>query len=186
MEIFSRRMYSQTSSSVQERSGWIRTCVSGPKEAWNWSQSSGGWSLYFHSKFLSRGEKTRSLARDPPPRPLHPRAEPLLVPADDQVHAPFAGYPVAVHDHPGVLVVRVDVDEREGNPAEERLAGQPQHRRRILPDRPQHREIPELAERLANDVDALVLQGIEVVHAHRSLFLRPRARGSTFRIRQHS
>src|SRR4030067_1053730 len=138
MEIFSRRMYSQTSSSVQERSGWIRTCVSGPKEVWNWSQSSGGWSLYFHSKFLSRGEKTRSLARDP-----------------------SSAQRVGVRARPGVLLVRVGGDEREGTPAEERLAGQPQYRRRILPDRPQHREVPELAERLANDVDALVLQGVE-------------------------
>ena len=36
------RMYSQTFSSVQCSSGWIRMCVPGSKSVLNWSQSSGG------------------------------------------------------------------------------------------------------------------------------------------------
>src|SRR3970282_2561613 len=50
MGISSLRMYSQMSSSVQDRSGWILTWVSGPKEVLRCSQSSGGGSLSFHSK----------------------------------------------------------------------------------------------------------------------------------------
>ena len=75
--------------------------------------------------------------------------------------------PVPVLDHLGKLVVGVDVDERERHVAEERLARQPQQHGRVLADRPQHAEALEVAEGLAEDVNALLFQLIEVVHVRR-------------------
>ena len=74
--------------------------------------------------------------------------------------------PVAVLDHRRDLVGRVDVDEREGHVAEERLAREPQQDGRVLADAPEHREVVELVERLAQDVNRLILERVQVIVLH--------------------
>ena len=54
------------------------------------------------------------------------------------------------------------VHHRERHLAEERLAHQPQEDVAVLADRPQHAQPVEVAERLAQDVDALLLELVEV------------------------
>ena len=68
------------------------------------------------------------------------------------------GHAIAVLDHRGNLVGRIDVDEREGHLAEESLARQPQHDRGVLADGPQHAEVSEVLPGLAQDVDALIFE----------------------------
>ncbi len=90
--------------------------------------------------------------------------ERLAVLAHDQVEAPLERQPVAVLDHLRHLVGRVDVHERDRHVAEERLARQVQEHRAVLADGPQHADVAEPAVRLAQDVDALGLERVELVH----------------------
>src|SRR5512139_503203 len=108
----------------------------------------------------------RVAADEPSFRRIHPFTNRLTVPTDDKLHPPLLRHPVPVRDHHGMLVARVDVHEGKGDPSEERLAGKPQQRRRVLADRPEHGEILELPVRLPEDVDALVLQGVEGIHGY--------------------
>ena len=48
--------------------------------------------------------------------------------------------------------------------AEEGLAGQPDHDIAVLAERPQHAELVDAVERLAQDIDALRFQLVEMVH----------------------
>ena len=84
--------------------------------------------------------------------------EHLLVLADDELEFPLLHELVAIFDHRGDFVGRVHVDEREGDVAEKGLARQPQQDGRILADAPEHGEVLELVERLAQDVNALVFE----------------------------
>jgi hypothetical protein len=88
----------------------------------------------------------------------------ILVLADDHREPVLHGQAIAVGDHLGQLVAGVDVDQGEGNVAKERLAGQPQQDGRVLADGPQHAQALKGAKRLPQDVDALLLQLIEVGH----------------------
>ena len=94
---------------------------------------------------------------------VHALGQGVLVLADDQVQPPLAGEPVPVLDHGRDLVARVDVEQREGDVPEERLAGEPQEHRGVLAHGPQHREVVEVLVGLAKDVDALVFQLSEMV-----------------------
>ena len=51
--------------------------------------------------------------------------------------------------------------EREGDMAEERLAGEPEQHGRVFADAPEHGEVVELVERLAEDVDALAFEFVQ-------------------------
>jgi len=55
------------------------------------------------------------------------------------------------------------MDEREGHVAEERFPGEPEHDRAVLADRPEHAQLLEVRVRFAEDVDAPVLELIEMV-----------------------
>ena len=73
---------------------------------------------------------------------------------------------VAERDHLAELPGRVDVQERERQPAGmKRLHGQADHDRRILADRIEHDRILELGRHLTDDVDALGLELTEVGEA---------------------
>ena len=99
-----------------------------------------------------------------------PGRQGLVVAAEDHVQLPLPGQAVAVLDHLRDLVLRVDVHQRQRHVPEEGLAGQPQQHRAVLADRPEHHELLELAIRLAQDVDALGFEFVEMIHY---AFLRP-------------
>ena len=67
----------------------------------------------------------------------------------------------------GKFLAGVDVQRRERHAAEEGLARQPDHHVGILPQRPQQRELFQPRERLPQNVDALRLELVEVVHRGR-------------------
>ena len=70
---------------------------------------------------------------------------------------------VAQRVHVPELPGRVDMEQREGQRArEERLLGKMQHHRRILADRIEHHRAIGLGDRLAQDVNALGLEPIEM------------------------
>ena len=81
--------------------------------------------------------------------------------ADDQLEVPFLHQAIAVFDHARDLVGGIHMDQREGDVPEERLARQPEQDRGILADAPQHRQTFKLVIRLAQDVDALILQFVQ-------------------------
>src|SRR4030095_4361022 len=90
---------------------------------------------------------------------LHRRAV-----AHDEVEVPFLREAVAELVHLRKLLAGVDMHDRERDVAEERLARQPQHDVGILAQRPQHGDRLQAAEGLAQDVDALVFERVEVAH----------------------
>ena len=70
---------------------------------------------------------------------------------------------VAQRIHVAELPRRIDVQQRERQRAgEERLLRQVQHHRRILADRIEHHRLVGLGDRLAQDVDALGLEPVEM------------------------
>src|SRR3546814_3582 len=80
--------------------------------------------------------------------------------------------------------------DRERHMAEEGLAGQPDHDIACFPQRPQHRQLVDAVEGLAQDVNALRFELVEMVHCVSACFLslssdaRPRRnRGNTGEIR---
>ena len=78
--------------------------------------------------------------------------------------------PVPVGDHLGNLEARVDVHERKGDVPEEGLARQPQQDRGVLANGPQHAQALEVTKRFPEDVNALLLELIEVIElAHVSV-----------------
>ena len=54
--------------------------------------------------------------------------------------------------------------ERKGDMAEKGLAGQPQQHGGILADAPEHGQVFEFVEGLAQDVNALIFQFRKIVH----------------------
>jgi hypothetical protein len=91
----------------------------------------------------------------------------------DQAGAELGDAPVAVVDDLGEVVPRVDVHDRERQPGRgERLDGQVQHDRGVLAPREQHHGALELGRHLADDVDGLGLEGLQM----RQL-VAPRRRG---------
>ena len=84
---------------------------------------------------------------------------PLRVDPDLQVEALLAAEPIAELDHRPELPGRIDVQQRERQPAGvERLLRQPQHDGGVLADRVEHHRPLELGGDLADDVDALGLE----------------------------
>ena len=80
-----------------------------------------------------------------------------------QVEADCRAEPIAELDHLPELPGRIDVQQREGQPAGvERLLRQPQHDGGVLADRVEHHRPLELGGDLADDVDALGLEGFQV------------------------
>ena len=74
---------------------------------------------------------------------------------DDEIELPFLRVAVAERVDLREFLAGIDVHHRERDVAEERLARQPQHDVAVLAERPQDRELVDLVERLAQDVDAL-------------------------------
>lgn len=99
----------------------------------------------FHARGLAVGKGDATL-------------EHLLVFADNQLELPVLHQLIAVFDHRGDLVRRVHMHQRKGDVPEERLAREPEQHGGILANAPQHGEVLELVERLAEDVDALILE----------------------------
>jgi hypothetical protein len=83
---------------------------------------------------------------------------------DLQVELPCLAVMVAERVHLRKLPTGIDMHRGERDPAEKRLARQPDHHVGILSQRPQQRQLLQPRERLAEDVDALRLQRVEVVH----------------------
>ena len=97
----------------------------------------------------------------------------LDVRVHDQVEAELARHAVAERDHLPELPGRVDVHQRERQLARvERLAGQVQEHRAVLADRVQHDRVVELGRHLADDVDALRLEALELRHVRRKCLIR--------------
>ncbi len=96
-----------------------------------------------------------------------PLVDRLLHARDDQALAERVHPPVAKLDHLGEVVARVDVHDREGEPARpERLLGEPQEHDRVLaPGEEEDRPLP-LGGDLAHDVDRLGLELVEVAQGH--------------------
>src|SRR5216683_2945936 len=100
----------------------MRRWMPGGNSVLKWFQNSGGWSRKFHSAFSARV--------------VHAVRQRRVVPPDDELETPFARHALAEADHLRQLVRGVDVDGRERNAAEKRLARQPHQHVRILADRP--------------------------------------------------
>ncbi len=91
------------------------------------------------------------------------RVDRLLHRGDDEPLAELGHAPVAVLDHLGEVVPRVDVHQREGEAARaERLLGQAQQHDRVLAAGEQQHGPLELGGDLAHDVDGLGLELVEV------------------------
>ena len=121
------------------------------------AEDNAGVPLFFH-QLLQRVGLEGCAAGHPPKRMVHPCRQRLLVLADNQVQAPFAGQPIPVLDHGGDFVAGVDVQERERHVAQEGLAREPQEHRRVFAHGPEHGKIVEVLVRLPQDVDALILE----------------------------
>jgi hypothetical protein len=81
----------------------------------------------------------------------------------EQLHADLGGHPVAELVHRLELPRRVDVQQRERwHRRIEGLRRQVQHAGAVLADRIQHHGLLGLRDRLAEDLDALGLQSLEV------------------------
>src|SRR6266702_3212033 len=66
------------------------------------------------------------------------------------------------------LLAGVDMEGRERQAAEERFPRQPDHDVGVLAERPQQGDLLQAAEGLAEDIDALRLELVEMVHARGS------------------
>ena len=94
---------------------------------------------------------------------VDPRCLGLGVLVDDELDARLRGDLVAQRVHVAELPGRIDVQQRERQRRrEEGLPRQVQHHRRILADRIEHHRPLGLGDRLAQDVDALGLEPVEV------------------------
>ena len=86
---------------------------------------------------------------------------------DLEIELPLLAEAIAERIHLRKFLAGVDVQGREGHAAEEGLARQPDHHVGIFPQRPQQRELFQPCERLAQNVDALRLEFVEMVHRGR-------------------
>jgi hypothetical protein len=87
---------------------------------------------------------------------------------DHQVQVPVAGGHVAELVDFRQFHAGVELHDRKRHLAEERLAHQPQEDVAVLADRPQESETVDLVERLAQDIDALAFQLVEIGHFRNS------------------
>ena len=95
--------------------------------------------------------------------------DPLLVGVHDQVEAELAHGAIAEGDHVAELPGGIDVQQRERRLGRiERLARQVQQHRGVLADGIEQHRLAELRGSLAEDVDALRLQQIEMASEARS------------------
>jgi hypothetical protein len=81
-----------------------------------------------------------------------------------EIELPFLAVAIAERIHLRKFLPGVDVQRRKRHAAEEGLARQPDHHVGIFPQRPQQRELLQPRERLAQNVDALRLEFVEMVH----------------------
>ena len=95
----------------------------------------------------------------------------LPVLAVHHVEPVLFGEPVAVLDHFRDLEMGVYVDEGERDVSVERLAGEPQQHRGVLPDGPEHAKVVESGVRLPQDVYALGFKLVEMIHGSALLYL---------------
>ena len=86
---------------------------------------------------------------------------------DLEVELPFLAVAIAERIHLRKFLAGVDMQRRERHAAEERLARQPDHHVGILAERPQQRELLQPREGFAQNVDALRLELVEMVHRGR-------------------
>ena len=92
-----------------------------------------------------------------------PRREPFLVGVHDEIEAELARGAIAEGDHVAELPGGVDVQQRERRLGRiERLARQMQQDGGVLADRIEQHRAAELRGGLAEDVDALGLQQVEM------------------------
>ncbi len=83
-----------------------------------------------------------------------------------QVELPGGHILVAEGIHFRELLAGVDMHHGKRHPPEERLAGEPDHDVGVLAQRPQHGQPVDAVEGLAQDVDALRFEAVEMVHGH--------------------
>ena len=83
---------------------------------------------------------------------------------DLEIEIPFLAEAIAERIHLRKFFAGVDVQRRKRHPAEEGLARQPDHHVGIFPQRPQQRELLQPRECFAQNVDALRLEFVEMVH----------------------
>src|SRR3982074_2344640 len=83
--------------------------------------------------------------------------------------ARFPSFPVAAPNtiHLGKFLAGIDVQCRERHASEEGLARQPDHDIGILAQRPQQRELLQPREGLSENVDALGLEPVQMIHGGR-------------------
>ncbi len=93
--------------------------------------------------------------------------EGFFVAGDDEVQAPFFDVFFAEFVDFLEFVAGVDVDDWEGDAAEEGLAAEPEEGCGIFADGPEHRDVAELAVGLADNVDALILEFVQPRHLGR-------------------
>ena len=92
--------------------------------------------------------------------------EGFFVAPDDELEAEFGGVAVAEFEHLAELVAGVDVKEREGNGrGVEGLLREAQHDGGVFADGVEHHRVLELGGDLAEDVDALGLEELNVAQA---------------------
>src|SRR5476649_2665560 len=103
----------------------------------------------FHPRQSARGKRLTRVQR-------------RLVASHAQIEVPLAHESIAELNHLRRLETRVDVHERKRHATEERLAHEMQQRTGILADAPEEPEALEMMKRLAQDINALALQGIEM------------------------
>src|SRR3954453_4974305 len=84
---------------------------------------------------------------------------------DGQIEIPLLAVVIAEAIHLRKLLAGVDMEGRERQTAEEHLARQPDHDVGVLAERPQQVDLLEAAEGFAEDIDALGLELVEMVHA---------------------
>ena len=84
--------------------------------------------------------------------------------AYDQIEIPFLRIAVAELVHLRELAPGIDMHDRKRQLAVEGLAGQPDHYVAVLAERPQHAQAGHQGSRLAENVDALAFQPVEMVH----------------------
>src|SRR3954447_6106471 len=84
---------------------------------------------------------------------------------DAQIEIPFLAVVIAKAIHLRKLLAGVDMEGRERQTAEERLARQPDHDVGVLAERPQQGDLLQTGKSLAEDVDARGLELVEMVHA---------------------
>jgi hypothetical protein len=81
----------------------------------------------------------------------------------DVIETPFVEQPVAECVDLRKLVAGIEQHHRERNAAQKRLSHEPDHRVRILAQRPEHRERLQPRVSLADDVDRLLFESVQVV-----------------------